>query len=126
MGWEMRRGKLVYYRKERYRDAEGRSRVRSIYCGLGESAEAAAREDLERRRARLVNALMELGSEAERLTFPVIHQVEPPRRAPVPMPSPSPVRSFAPARSEPRRLRGLAAWRAMGQSARLLRLSLTR
>lgn len=44
MGWELRRGKRVYYRKER----EGR-RVRSIYCGSGERGEKAAREDAERR-----------------------------------------------------------------------------
>jgi hypothetical protein len=44
MGWEMRRGKRVYYRKVR----EGRS-VRSLYCGSGEKGEAAAREDAERR-----------------------------------------------------------------------------
>lgn len=51
MGWEMRRGKRVYYRKERYRDEQGHSRVGSIYCGSGERGEAAAREDEERRRA---------------------------------------------------------------------------
>ena len=45
MGWEMRNRKRVYYRKERYRDEEGRSRVRSIYCGSGERGERAARED---------------------------------------------------------------------------------
>ena len=45
MGWELRRGKRYYYRK--VRGADGR--VRSIYCGTGERAEAAARED-ERRR----------------------------------------------------------------------------
>ena len=44
MGWEMRRGKRVYYHKER--DGE---RVRSIYCGSGERGERAAREDKERR-----------------------------------------------------------------------------
>jgi hypothetical protein len=49
VAWEVRRGKRVYYRKERYRDAEGRSHVRSIYFGSGERAEAAAREDEERR-----------------------------------------------------------------------------
>ena len=47
MGWEMRRGKLVCYRKVR----EGR-RVRSVYCGPGERGERAAREDEERRRAK--------------------------------------------------------------------------
>jgi hypothetical protein len=50
MGWEMRWGKQVYYRKQRYRDAEGKSRVRSIYCGGGERGEVAAREDEGRRR----------------------------------------------------------------------------
>lgn len=50
MGWELRGGKRFYYRKEKYRDASGRSRVRSIYCGSGERGEAAAREDEERRR----------------------------------------------------------------------------
>lgn len=50
MGWE-RRGKnrLVYYRKERYTDEQGRSRVRSIYCGSGERGSAAEREAQERR-----------------------------------------------------------------------------
>lgn len=46
MGWETRRGKRVYYRKERV----GR-RVRSVYCGSGERGERAAREDEERRAA---------------------------------------------------------------------------
>ncbi|MGB8510258.1 MAG: hypothetical protein WCD76_17910 [Pyrinomonadaceae bacterium] len=46
MGWETRRGQRVYYRKMR----QG-ARVRSIYCGMGERGEAAAREDAERRRA---------------------------------------------------------------------------
>ena len=49
MGWEKRHGKRVYYRKQRYRDGEGRSRVRSIYCGSGERGERAAREDRELR-----------------------------------------------------------------------------
>ena len=44
MGWEMRHGRRVYYRKVR----EG-SRVRSVYCGTGARGEAAAREDQERR-----------------------------------------------------------------------------
>jgi hypothetical protein len=44
MGWELRRGKRVYYRKVR----EAR-RVRSVYCGSGERGEAAAREDEARR-----------------------------------------------------------------------------
>lgn len=44
MGWEMRAGKRCYYRKVR----EG-SRVRSVYCGSGERAEQAAREDEARR-----------------------------------------------------------------------------
>jgi hypothetical protein len=48
MGWEMRRGKRVYYRKVR----EG-GRVRSIYCGSGERGEEAAREDEARRLAKL-------------------------------------------------------------------------
>lgn len=47
MGWETRRGKRVYYRKE----WTGK-RVVSIYCGSGERGEAAAREDEERRRQR--------------------------------------------------------------------------
>jgi hypothetical protein len=44
MGWEMRRGKRVYYRK--VREA---GRVRSVYCGAGERGELAAREDEARR-----------------------------------------------------------------------------
>ncbi len=44
MGWEIRAGKRCYYRKVR----EG-GRVRSVYMGSGERAEAAAREDAERR-----------------------------------------------------------------------------
>jgi hypothetical protein len=44
MGWELRRGKRVYYRK--VREA---GRVRSVYCGAGERGEAAAREDEARR-----------------------------------------------------------------------------
>lgn len=47
MGWEMRRKKLVYYRKVREGD-----RVRSVYCGSGARGERAAREDEERRRAK--------------------------------------------------------------------------
>ena len=47
MGWELRRGKLVYYRKMR----DG-GRVRSVYCGSGERGERAAREDEERRDAK--------------------------------------------------------------------------
>lgn len=46
MGWELRNGKRVYYRKQR--DPET-GRVRSIYCGGGERGELAAREDAERR-----------------------------------------------------------------------------
>jgi hypothetical protein len=49
MGWELRSGRRVYYRKERYTDEEGRSHVRSIYCGSGERGEVAARQDEERR-----------------------------------------------------------------------------
>ena len=47
MGWEMRRGKRVYYRKEWVPDpkARGGGRVRSVYCGSGERGELAARED---------------------------------------------------------------------------------
>ncbi len=45
MGWELRRGKPVYYRKVR----EAAGRVRSVYCGAGERGEAAAREDEMRR-----------------------------------------------------------------------------
>jgi hypothetical protein len=45
MGWETRKGHSYYYRKERGADG----RVRSIYFGSGERAEAAAREDEERR-----------------------------------------------------------------------------
>ena len=48
MGWELRRGKLVYYRKVR----DG-SRVRSVYCGAGERGEEAEREEEERRREKL-------------------------------------------------------------------------
>jgi hypothetical protein len=44
MGWELRRGKRVYYRKVRKA-----GRVRSVYCGAGERGEAAAREDEARR-----------------------------------------------------------------------------
>ena len=50
MGWETRGRKRIYYRKERFRDEQGRSRVRSIYCGSGERGEAAARGDQERKR----------------------------------------------------------------------------
>jgi hypothetical protein len=39
MGWKLRRGKSVYYRK--VREA---GHVRSVYCGAGERGEAAARE----------------------------------------------------------------------------------
>lgn len=48
MGWEIRRGKRYYYRKERRPDG----RVRSIYCGTGERGEAAAAEDEARRIAQ--------------------------------------------------------------------------
>ncbi len=51
MGWEMRRGKRVYYRK--VRDGQ---RVRSVYCGSGERGERAAREDAERRASRCAPA----------------------------------------------------------------------
>lgn len=48
----MRRGRRVYYRKVRcWDEVADRSRVRSIYFGSGERAEAAAREDEERRAA---------------------------------------------------------------------------
>jgi hypothetical protein len=46
MGWEMRGGTRVYYRKQRDPDT---GRVRSIYCGSGERGELAAREDRARR-----------------------------------------------------------------------------
>ena len=45
MGWETRRGRRYYYRKERGKDG----RVRSVYCGGGERGELAAREDELRR-----------------------------------------------------------------------------
>ena len=48
MGWELRRGKPVYYRKVR----DGR-RVRSVYCESGERGERAAREDAARRASPL-------------------------------------------------------------------------
>jgi hypothetical protein len=53
VGWETRNGKKVYYRKERFVDASGRRRVRSVYVGAGERGELAAREDAERRSARV-------------------------------------------------------------------------
>jgi hypothetical protein len=45
MGWETRRGESYYYRKVRGDDG----RVRSVYFGKGERAEAAAAEDEARR-----------------------------------------------------------------------------
>jgi hypothetical protein len=48
MGWELRRGKRVYIRKQRTPDGH----VRSIYIGGGEVGERAAREDEERRAAK--------------------------------------------------------------------------
>jgi len=45
MGWETRRGKRYYYRKEWIKGG----RVRSIYCGGGERGARAEAED-ERRR----------------------------------------------------------------------------
>lgn len=44
MGWEVRKGKRYYYRKERRADG----RVVSVYCGGGEREEAAEREDRAR------------------------------------------------------------------------------
>ena len=60
MGWELRRGKRVYYRKVR----EGR-RVRSIYCGMGERGEAAARADAAQRAARATLAGADIRNEKE-------------------------------------------------------------
>lgn len=45
MGWETRKGKRYYYRKERGVDG----RVRSVYCGSGARGEQAAAEDEARR-----------------------------------------------------------------------------
>jgi len=65
MGWEVRAGKRVYYRKVRFKDEAGRSRVRSIYFGSGEDAETAAREDEERRdQAKLVTSGVECATPA--------------------------------------------------------------
>lgn len=46
MGWETRRGKRYYYRKER---VDGR--VRSIYCGSGINGEIAEMQDAQRQRS---------------------------------------------------------------------------
>jgi hypothetical protein len=45
MGWETRRGRRYYYRKERIN-----RRVRSVYLGAGGRAFLAAQEDAEKRR----------------------------------------------------------------------------
>lgn len=91
MGWELRRGKRVYYRKVR----EG-GRVRSVYCGAGERGERAARED-EERRAR-ATAVASAVAEPE--------AVVPPPAAPSPIRrallEPPPSRLTAP--PEPRRI----------------------
>ncbi len=44
MGWEIRNGKRVYYRK-----VWDGGHVRSVYCGGGERGKQAARKDSERR-----------------------------------------------------------------------------
>lgn len=59
MGWEERKGKLYYYRKER---DEATGRVRSVYCGTGERAERAAREDEARRRGGVVASVKVVGN----------------------------------------------------------------
>jgi hypothetical protein len=48
MGWETRRGRRYYYRKERVN-----GRVRSIYFGSGGRALLAAHEDAEKRRCAM-------------------------------------------------------------------------
>jgi hypothetical protein len=108
MGWELRRGKLVYYRKVR----DGK-RVRSVYCGTGERGERAAREDEERRRAKLAPPAGVSCAAPEPVAPPAARAVEPPctADAPVPPPAllpvslPSPVPVPVPA---PRPLRGVA------------------
>ena len=82
MGWELRRGTLIYYRKER----DGR-RVRSIYCGSGERGEAAAREDEEQRAARLARATV---TPTPRPAAPSLKPAAPPVAAHPPAPRPSP------------------------------------
>jgi hypothetical protein len=115
MGWETRRGKLVYYRKERYRDAEGRSRVRSVYCGSGERGKRAAREDELRRECYLPPVM---AAPPEPLAPRAFGPVEPPRPSPAPVPAPAPLLIYPPRPAAAPRLRGVAAWRAMGRLTR--------
>lgn len=88
MGWELRRGKLVYYRKVR----DGR-RVRSVYCGSGERGERAALEDEGHRAAKRAAATPVACATSEASS----NRLENPRTsaAPVlsrPVPSPRPHR----------------------------------
>jgi hypothetical protein len=113
MGWELRRGKLVYYRKVR----DG-SRVRSVYCGAGERGEQAAREDEERRKAKLARQVQTTNAPPAPAAPPAVSVAEPPRPAPalVPTPASQALYSRAPARVPHPRI-GLDAWRALGRRA---------
>lgn len=117
MGWEIRNGKRVYYRKERYRDAEGRSHAHSVYCGSGERGERAAREDVERRAWKLPPTPA-WSAEPESFAPLAVRPAEPPRSAPTPSPAlmPTPLPAYSPALARAPRLRGLDAWRALGRN----------
>jgi hypothetical protein len=102
MGWEMRRGKRVYYRKVR----EG-GRVRSVYCGSGKRGEQAAREDVERRgrAAAATEVAAEVAVEAATITpSPAILVGDVATRGaplPAPRPAPRPARANLPAARRP-------------------------
>jgi hypothetical protein len=121
MGWEMRRGRRVYYRKVR----EG-GRVRSVYCGSGERGLAAAREDEEKRAKRARERVAEIEREealvSAALAPPPPTLIEPARddvalKAAVAPPTPPRVAPFVyPPR--PRKARGRnrdlgPAWRSL-------------
>jgi hypothetical protein len=85
MGWEIRNGKRVYYRKVR----EG-GRVRSVYCGAGERGRQAAREDSERRGAKR-RPRVKLFRRPKRPMLPPMVVVPLPVTALAPPPEPPPV-----------------------------------
>lgn len=119
MGWEQRKGKLYYYRKERGADG----RVRSIYCGAGERGELAAREDAERRTAAQPAIILPVYT-AEPIRTPEPIPTQQIERRPAPSPPISPPRSVGPHvpiyPPRPSRLPrcALAQWRSLWQKER--------
>lgn len=118
MGWEKRKGKLYYYRKERGTDG----RVRSIYCGSGARGEQAAREDAQRRTAAQATIMPPLS-----MTQPVhppepisIQLTERPPEASPSTPSPRPIGQHVPLypprpSAKPRSRCAIQQWKSLWQ-----------